>query len=353
MQVELSTSLAYAWDQGTKAERTLSKLNANSRPATRASLVTAAPTPRSTRIACRTRPARRTPRAAAQATAVRSTRPTSRARSSTAKADHGMFLATGKTQPGPMVVTAKNDKGSHWLLLCRKVADDDNGMTKTKTFTDMAMAMIGTNPKTGRTCFFQNSIGSGKDGSKVPHLGDVEKSTAVWSSNVQNYYSGTCHGESAFVHSPWIDGAKRGNGKPIVPKAGEHPDFLISDLSAPYNIVAADKLGFSIPKQLVSDEVGACNNCHRLAGGTLKNFANWSTGTGEEYFSNITDFGKKFENSHWMAPRKDGITEATWDASKYGQALKFMEKCNNNSADPTCLWADVPPGNFNNPKVER
>jgi hypothetical protein len=266
-----------------------------------------------------------------------------------AKADHGMFLATGRVQPGPMVVTAKNDKGSHWLLLCRKVADDGKGMTKTKTFTDMAM--IGHNPKTGRTCFFQNSIGSGKDGSKVPHPGDVEKSTAVWSTSVQSYCSGTCHGESAFTHSPWIDGAKRSNGKTIVPKVGENPDFLISDLAAPYNIVAADKLGFSLPKQLVSDEVGACNNCHRLAGGTLNNFAKWATGTGEDYYSNITDTGKRFENSHWMAPRLDGLNAANWDTSKYGEALKFMDKCNSNPSDPSCIWADVPRGNFNNPKV--
>jgi hypothetical protein len=266
------------------------------------------------------------------------------------KAYHGMFLATGKTQPGPMVVTAKNDKGSHWLLLCRKVADTGDGMTKSKRFNDMAM--IGHNPKTGRTCFFQNSIGSGKDGSKVPHPGDIEKSTTVWSSNVQSYCSGTCHGESAFVHSPWIDGAKRANGKPIIPKVGEHPDFLISDLSAPYNIVAADNLGFSIPKQLVNDEVGACNNCHRLAGGTLKNFAKWATGTGDDYFSNITDFGKKFENSHWMPPRRDGLTEANWATSKYGQALEFMKKCADNESDPACLWADVPRGAYNNPKVQ-
>ena len=266
-----------------------------------------------------------------------------------AKADHGMFLATGRVQPGPMVVTAKNDKGSHWLLLCRKVADDGKGMTKTKTFTDMAM--IGHNPKTGRTCFFQNSIGSGKDGSKVPHPADVEKSTTVWSSYVQNYCSGTCHGESAFVHSPWIDGAKRANGKPIVPKVGENPDFLISDLAAPYNIVAADKLGFQIPKQLVSDEVGACNNCHRLAGGTVQNFAKWATGTGDDYYSNITDYGKKFENSHWMAPRLDGLNASNWDTSKYGLALQFMAKCNDNPSDPSCIWADVPRGAFNNPKV--
>jgi hypothetical protein len=28
-----------------------------------------------------------------------------------------------------------------------------------------------------------------------------------------------------------------------------------------------------------------------------------------------------------------------------------MDKCNSNPADPSCIWADVPRGNFNNPKV--
>ena len=93
------------------------------------------------------------------------------------KADRGMYLASLGTQPGPTVNTAVNEKGSHWVLLCRKVADDGNGMTKSKTFTDIAM--IGHNPKTGRTCFFQNSIGSGKDGVHVAHPGDVEKSTSI------------------------------------------------------------------------------------------------------------------------------------------------------------------------------
>ncbi|MBX3193136.1 MAG: hypothetical protein KF819_39495 [Labilithrix sp.] len=265
------------------------------------------------------------------------------------KADHGMYLATGQTQPGPMVVTAKNDKGTHWLLLCRKVADDGSGMMNTTVFNDMAM--IGTNPKTGRTCFFQNSIGSGRDGKHVPHPADVEKSTTVWSTSVQSYCSGQCHGADAFVHSRWIDGAKRSNGKPIVPKQGEHPDFLISDLSAPYSIIAGDKLGFSIPKQLVSDEAGPCINCHRVASNSIGSFARWSTGTGEDYFRNITDFGKKFEESHWMPPRLDGLTEANWATSKYGKALEHLQKCSTNAADPECIWADVPRGEFNNPAV--
>lgn len=265
------------------------------------------------------------------------------------KADHGMFLATGQTQPGPMVVTAKNDKGTHWLLLCRKVADDGAGMTKTKKFTDMAM--LGTNPKTGRTCFFQNSIGSGTDGAHVPHPADVEKSTTVWSSYVQSYCTGSCHAADPFVHSPWIDGAKRSNGKPIVPKMGEHPDFLISDLGNPYSIIAGDKLGFSIPKQLVSDEVGACNNCHRLAGNTMRDFAEWTTGSGDSYYSNITDYGKKFEHAYWMPPRRDGLSMENFRASKYGKALEFMKNCAANESAPGCIWADVPRGDFNNPAV--
>ncbi len=271
------------------------------------------------------------------------------------KADHGMYLARGETQPGPMVVTAKNAQGTHWLLLCRKVADDGKGMMKTKVFNDMAM--LGHNPRTGRTCFFQNSIGSGRDGSKVPHPGDREKSSAVWSASVQSYCTGSCHAADAFVHSAWIDGAKRANGTSIVPKMGELPDFPISNSGAPYNIVAADKLGFALPKMLLSDGegatgAGACLNCHRLTqGSVMGDFTNWSTGTDETYFSRMTDLGKKFEESHWMPPNLDGLNAANFAASKYGQALKFVTACNSNPSDPKCEWGNIPRGRYNNPKV--
>ena len=264
------------------------------------------------------------------------------------KADHGMYLASGGTEPGPMVATAQNSRGTRWVLLCRKVADDGKGMFGTKKFNDVAM--IGHNPKTGRTCFFQNSIGSGTDGEHVPHPGDVAKSTSMWSSYVQSYCSGSCHGNGPFVHSPWIDGAKRTNGKPIVPMLGTLPDMPISNPDAPYNIVAADKLGFQIPKVLVSDQASACINCHTLAqGSTMGNFTNWSTGTGDVYMNKITDYGKKFENSHWMPLNLDGMTADTWAASKYGKALEFIKKCDANANDPACEWTDTPRGAFNNP----
>ncbi len=266
------------------------------------------------------------------------------------KADHGMYLASGGTQPGPMVVTAKNSKGTHWVLLCRKVADDGKGMFKTKTFTDMAM--VGHNPQTGRTCFFQNSIGSGINGAAVPHPGDVSRSTTVWSSSVQSYCTGSCHSNGAFVHSRWIEGAKRANGKTIVPMLGQHPDLPISNPSAPYNIVAASHLGFSLPKIIVSEAASPCTNCHTLAqGSTMGNFSDWSTGTGDDYYSKMTDFGKKFTESHWMPLNLEGVNEANFATSKYGTALAHIKKCNNNPSLPECEWADTPRGSHNNPPV--
>jgi hypothetical protein len=266
------------------------------------------------------------------------------------KADRGMYLASGGTQPGPMVVTAKNSKGTHWVLLCRKIADDGNGMTKSKVFTDIAM--LGHNPRTGRTCFFQNSIGSGKDGSRVPHPGDPDRSTSIWSSSVQTYCSGGCHSADPFVHSKWIDGAKRKDGTPVVPRMGLHPDFPISRLDSPYNIVAADKLGFRVPKVLISEKADACTNCHRLGGSNmLGDFTQWSTGTGEGYYSKITDLGKTFKESHWMPLNLDGLTEQNFGTSRYGEALKHIELCRSNPSNPECEWGDTPRGSHQNPKT--
>jgi hypothetical protein len=265
------------------------------------------------------------------------------------KSDNSMYLHPADNQPGPMVVTAKNARGTHWALLCRAVADDGAGMMKSKRFNDIAM--LGHNPKTGRTCFFQNSL-SGKDnGGAVPHPGDVSRSLTLWSDNVQSYCSGSCHGNSPFVHSPWIDGAKRKDGKTVVPRMGEHADLPISH-ATPYNLVAADKLGFDLPKILISEEAAACTNCHSLAQGrTMGDFSDWSTGTGETYMRNMTDTGKKFQNSHWMPMNIEGLNEGNFATSKYGKALDFLRKCSATPSDPLCDWADTPRGEYNNPRI--
>ncbi len=257
--------------------------------------------------------------------------------------DSGMYLASGGVQPGPTVVTAKNSKGTHWVLLCRKVADDGNGMTKSKKFNDMAM--MGHNPATGKTCFFQNSIGAGTNGAAVPHPADTKLSTTVWSPVLQNYCTG-CHGKSGFVHSRWIDGALRANGTPIVPKMGEHPDFPISQNDRPYYVVNQDKQGFDMPKQLVSEAAAPCATCHRVqANQNWLNFSHWSTGTGDTYMSKRSAKGKAFDYAHWMPVRLDGLNETTWAQSDWLTAVKHIEKCANQSVDPECEYADIPRGN--------
>jgi len=273
------------------------------------------------------------------------------------KCDHAEFLSEG-CEVGPTVTHARNSQGSHWVLLCRKVSGgEDKGWTKTKKFDDIAM--IGTNPKTGKTCFFQNNIGSGTDGEHVPHPADVEKSRTLWDSP-KGYCFESCHGTDAYIQSPWINGAKRSNGKPVVPMMGFDPDFAISWLEAPYYVVNMDAQGWTIPKQLVSDEVGPCITCHRAGGDTwMRSFANWTTGAvagggpisgGDSYWNKITDSTKAdFTKSHYMPMRLDGVDAASWDQSQWKKAVDHMNKCNANSSDPSCIWADVPRGQGNPP----
>jgi hypothetical protein len=275
------------------------------------------------------------------------------------KCDKAELLSQG-CEPGPTVTHAVNGEGTHWVLLCRKVTEGEQvGWTKTKRFNDIAM--IGNNPKTGKTCFFQNMINSGIDGEHVPHPADREKSRTLWD-RPQGYCFESCHGTDAFIQSPWIHGAKRSDGKPVVPMMGFEPDYEISWLESPYYVVNMDAQGWTIPKQLVSDEAAPCLTCHRAGGETwIRQFANWSTGnafgggpiSGDfMYWNKITDSYKSFEKSHWMPMRLDGITAETWPTSKWAKAIEHLNKCNDNPTDASCVWANVPRGEKNPPAPE-
>ncbi len=266
------------------------------------------------------------------------------------KCDNAMWLTASShtglgrkaaCQPGVTVTTAKNDKGTHWVLLCRKV-DNSNGesMMKTKVFNDIAI--VGSNPRTGKTCFFQNKENIGNDGSRVTHPGDVARSSAIWPATPSSYCTKNCHAADAFVHSPWIDQAKRSDGKPIVPMMGEHPDWPISSLDAPYKLVNGPAQGFEVGKQLVSEDAAPCTTCHRVAGKAFAEFAEWSTGEGEAYFSKITDSYKTFEKSHWMPLRLDGLTAENFPTSKWGVAVKHIRTCMDNPSAEGCEFVDVP-----------
>ena len=261
------------------------------------------------------------------------------------RCDKPQYLNRG-CEPGPTVTTAKNDKGTHWVLLCRAAnAPSLDGMLRTKTFRDIAM--IGHNPKTGKTCFFQNKIGPANHGESIPHPADVDKSKFTWSSP-KGYCTTSCHAADAFVHSPWIDGALRPNGKTIVPKMGEHPDFPISWLDAPYEVVNMDAQRWEIGKQLVSEEAAACTSCHRIAGkgarGMMGQFTAWGTVSdpNDDFFTHVTDsYQTDFIKSHWMPTNLDGLDSSKWANSKWKKAADHVIECATSSR-PECIFANVP-----------
>lgn len=252
------------------------------------------------------------------------------------------FIDEGKSaacQPGPTVTHVRNTQGTDWVLLCRSVQDPQGlGMTKTKRFSDIAL--IGYNPKSGATCFFQNKGPTGQDGAHVAHPGDRAKSSTIWPDKPLAYCTDACHTTKAFVHSPWIDQAKRKDGKSIVPKAGEQPDYPLGTKGA-FRVLNAEAQGFELKPELVDDKVAACRTCHRLGGSGYREFSDWSTGSGAAYYDRITNNYKAFAKSHTMPPTLDGLTAQTFAASPYGVAMKRIDECLTRSPAADCKFAST------------
>ena len=77
-------------------------------------------------------------------------------------------------------------------------------------------------------------------------------------------------------------------------------------------------------------------------GSRLKVISKWGTGTGDSYWSKITDSYKTFERSHWMPPRPDGLNQANWPTSKWAKAVDFMQKCTSWNPPAECEFVDIP-----------
>lgn len=280
---------------------------------------------------------------------------------------------------GPRVAHARNAQGTHWVLLCRKSHHAQG------RYEDMAM--IGHNPFTGQTCFFQNQLPFGEtekpsnDGMHIPHPADnvsSEESPLMWSDMWGGIEGGIgpqggiqcagCHSTDPYIHSPWIDGAKDEFGDPVVPKMGHNPDFVVG-YNGPYRILDAQDQGWNKPKVLVSEEAGACTRCHRIgldqwtAPSTLTARSNEDGGCvfcGQAPWLNriegkdtawanlITESHKDFKHVYWMPPNSaDVLNEELWPESDFKKALDFVKMCGANPTDPACIWESVPeePGN--------
>ena len=232
-------------------------------------------------------------------------------------------------EQGPRVATRVNEQGTRWVLLCRKSI----GGLSSDQYNDIAM--IGSNPFTGRTCFFQNALYQKKDGGKIPHPADREKSANLWSGVHGGLGSGIqcakCHDADAFIHSPWIDGAKNANGTAVVPKMGEDEDLAIGANDAPYSLVNRKGQGWSAVEHVVDSRAAACTTCHRM-GGDNSEWKSWVSRidqTDSSWEGITTDHGRSFTNARWMPPDLNvaGLDESNWAGSQFAAALTFLKTC--------------------------
>ena len=257
-----------------------------------------------------------------------------------AKCDKPQYIYS-LCEAGPRVAEKTNDQGTHWVLLCRKSI---GGLTGDQ-YNDIAM--IGHNPFTGKTCFFQNALYSKTDGGHVPHPADKDKSQTLWSGVHGGMGSGIecnrCHDADPFVHSPWIDGAKDSQGNPIIPKMGLDPDFAIGANDSPYSIINLKGQGWKQEKQLVSAEANACLRCHRMGAGVWANsWLDRLQGTDTAWTAITTDLWNQPGHKYWMPTDVAFDTDANWTTSEFGKALQFIRKCGATPTDPACIWQDIP-----------
>jgi hypothetical protein len=258
---------------------------------------------------------------------------------------------SGRTN-GPRVTNQANDQGTEWVLLCRK-----SQLTEGQ-YNDIAM--LGTNPYTGVTCFFQNALYSRTDGLHVPHPADEvdspqspQQSTSLWSGIQGGIGSGiecvTCHDNDPIIHTPWIDGAKDANGDPVLPKMGIRDGFAEGFNEAPYSLVNLEGQGWTMPKHITSEGAAACTKCHRIGSGRwAKGWMKRMEGTDTRWTDLHTEHGMKFEHLYWMPPELEGIDEATWPESDFGKATDFIQNCvtlmdnEEESAAAGCRWEELP-----------
>jgi hypothetical protein len=254
---------------------------------------------------------------------------------------------------GPRVARRVNDQGTYWVLLCRKAKTEEG------EYNDVAM--IGHNPYTGQTCYFQNALYRSTDGAHVPHPADDVESTdspqtsnSLWNGIHGGLGNGIqcaeCHSNDPFIHTPWIDGAKDENGDTVIPMMGVHDGYTLGFNEAPYSLIDAAGQGWTMPKSLVNPEVAACTKCHRVSNGR------WATswlrrmeGTDNFWDRILTPEGMKFENRFWMPPEMHHLDEATWADSRYGKAMDFIQACarrsnptGDDTPQPDCQFEELP-----------
>jgi hypothetical protein len=257
-------------------------------------------------------------------------------------APHSRFAAfTARAVKGP--------RPTQWAYFCRRYRGRPEG---SRYFDDVNM--IGHNPNTGATCFFNSQLNA-RGGIPVAAV-DADASNPAPPSTIPNpgapdalkfwippYFNnddGTkesvegiqcarCHDNDAFLNSPFVA------------QAGTLPYGVYSETDSPYYAVwfgANSRFNSWRPEHITADAAGACTSCHRIGAiSTCRYFADYSVNPSQSRFADsLTEFGKAHP---WMPPgrRDDGRGVPADIAASY----EFIRDCCETNR-PECKFVPVP-----------
>lgn len=232
-------------------------------------------------------------------------------------------LQAGGCVPGTTInrITGRTREGVErpevtWVHFCRSEDGVSKGRQSVPVWENVftGAQMIGTNHETGATCFFElnypaqekwvgideNNRASGV----LPNYDEPEFDQAFIPGN----QCVTCHENDAFIHNPWVDGAR-------LPSDPEQAVLPALPADSPYYVVG----GSSWDMRTIHIEGNACLGCHRI---------------GMETDSLFRSLG--FDANQWMPAHDPGSLE-----THYAELLECWESGPENT--PGCDWV-IPPG---------
>ena len=244
----------------------------------------------------------------------------------------------------------KGQQPTQWAYFCRRYEPRPEG---SRFFDDVNM--IGHNPNTGATCFFNSTLGSSKGvevassdmsstnprpASTIPNPGAPD-ALKFWYpayhedsdrgiGSVDNIQCARCHDNDAFLNSPFVEQAKT------------LPYGKYSDPDSPYYAVLFDSVSKNEswrPRHIAGEDAAGCTSCHRIgSGSTCSTFATYAADpAASDYAKLLSDFGKTHP---WMPPeRTDDGKKIPDDIQK---SLNFIYQCCSDQGDASCKWTPVP-----------
>ena len=155
----------------------------------------------------------------------------------------------------------------------------------------------------------------------------------------------SCHDADPFIHTPWIDGAKDAQGRPIVPKMGIDADLALGANDTPYALVNAKRPGLE----------DARSRSSRPRRTRASSATAWAAAAGpielicaprrhrlvvDRHHDRDVQPGRSTSTgcrpTRVRRPRRRGRRRRS------RSALDFIKSCGDNPIDPACIWKDIP-----------